>query len=128
VANRFRGEAALIAGTETLMLVVDINALILAEEETGLALKPLLDELDGSLRLKMIRALLWSALQANHPCNLLRAGEIIGEAGIAETREALAKAVAGAFPPRNAAEGGAKPDPQKAAGGTGNDSTADGAL
>lgn len=120
MSNPFRGEAELAVGDERLTLVFDINGLILAEEETGLDLKAMLEAVDGPLKLKLIRALLWAALSQRHPCNLLRAGEIVGEAGIKQTHAAITRALAAAFPKPEPKKQGAQADPQKAAGGTGN--------
>lgn len=128
--NRFRGEATLLAGAETFTLVADVNAFILAEDATELDLNALLKEIDRRpSSLKLARSVLWALLQQRHaPLNMLRAGEIIGDAGLIEARAAITSAIAAAFPkPKEGDAADADADPRPAAGGTGNDSTVVGA-
>lgn len=115
-ANPLRGEAAFAAGGETFTLAYDINAMILAEEQSGLDMDQLLDRLSRGTNVKAIRATIWAGLQRHHECNLLRAGEIMAEATVPVARAAMMKAIRSAFPP---AEAGEAANPRPAADGTG---------
>lgn len=116
MANPLKGEAAFQAGSETMTLVFDINALCNAEDASGMKTAELLTELDGGESMKVLRAIIWAGLQAKHPCNLLRAGEIIQAAGPGVAAKAMRDGLAAAFPPA-----GDKGDdrPQTATDGTG---------
>jgi len=125
--NRFRGEAELAAGDAKHTLVLDINALVLAEDALDADLTELINRLNGKVRLGTVRGMVWAALQHQpQPPNLLRAGEIVGEAGIGAAHTAVMKALSDALP--KAEKGKADADPRKATGGTGNGSSAAGAA
>jgi hypothetical protein len=115
-ANPLRGEASFEAEGQSYTLAYDINALVLAEEASGLDMDQLLDRLDRGLNLRVLRAVVWAGLQRDHECHLLRAGEIIGAAGIPVVAVAMRKGLMAAFP---AAEKAPPENPRKAAGGTG---------
>ncbi|AHE55536.1 hypothetical protein [Sphingomonas sanxanigenens] len=119
MANPLKGEATLKIGegddAEELTIVIDINALIEAEDASGLDLDQLLDGLQRGRSLKVQRALLWAGLQAKHPCSIGWAGNIISLATPGSVHEALTRAVIGAFPPAPTEPKAKKANPRKAA-------------
>lgn len=115
-ANPLRGEAEFEAAGERYTLSYDVNALILAEEASGMEIDKLLTALERGSSLKVLRAMIWAGLQAKHDCHLIQAGEIIQAATAGIAGDAMRKAIAGAFPPPAEAP---TENPPKAAGGTG---------
>lgn len=105
-ANPLRGESELNVGDATYKLALDVNAF--CSIESLLKLRPLeivqafTDSPDG---MAVPRALLWGALQKNHEMTLWEAGELMAEAGLIETRNALSKALALMFGMAKEAEG-----------------------
>jgi hypothetical protein len=116
MTNPLRGEASFEAGGTTFTLAYDINALVLAEEATGLEADALIERLDAGKSIKVLRAAIWAGLQLHHECHLLRAGEIMTEAGVSAAVTAMRKALMAAFPPAEKAKPG---NPRKAADATG---------
>jgi hypothetical protein len=116
-ANAMRGQAELEADGERYTLTYDVNSLILAEEAAGMDIDKILVALQRGNSLKVLRAMIWAGLQASHEdCRLIEAGEIIQAATASVAKEAMLKAIAGAFPAPAEAKG---KNPQKAADGTG---------
>jgi hypothetical protein len=115
-ANPLKGLATFEAGGIDYTLTYDVNALILAEEASGMDIDKLLAALDRGNSLKVLRAMVWAGLQAQHDCHLIEAGEIIQAATAGVAGDAMRKAIAGAFPPP--VEEPTK-NPRKAASGTG---------
>lgn len=97
--NPLRGEAVLEAGDKTYTLVMDINALCLAEEELGMSIDEILARYSGGTSATIVRALLWAALQVNHECSVEQTGQIMTEAGFVQSKTALEKAILVAMPP-----------------------------
>ena len=114
-ANPMLGEAAFDADGETFTLAYDIPALILAEDASGWDMPVLLDRLERG-NLKALRAVVWAGLQKHHPCNLLRATEIIAAARLNVVGDAMRKGIALAFPK---ADPDAPANPPAATNGTG---------
>lgn len=98
MSNPLRGEATLVAGTAAYTLVFDINALCLAEEALGMEVDELLARYSGGTSARLVRGLVWAALQAKHPCSLAEAGAIISEVGFVEAKATLEKALLLAMP------------------------------
>lgn len=96
--NPMRGEAALQAGDTTYTLICDINALCEAEAELGVDIDELLGRYSTGTSTRLVRGLVWAALQAKHPCSIEQAGEIITEAGFLPAKAALEKALMLAMP------------------------------
>lgn len=113
--NGMRGEAPL--GDET--LVFDVDALIRAEDETGLDTQELLAKFAGGLSLRLVRTMVWAGLLRHKPnATADDASALITAVGIEATAQALGTALEAAFP---SAEGKAKPTlTRKAKGGAGN--------
>lgn len=110
--NPLRGEATLQAGENAYTLICDINALCEAEAELGMDIDQLLASYSSGTSVRLVRGLIWAALQPRHPCTIERAGEIIAEAGFMPAKAALEKALLLAMPepqedksPKKAAKG-----------------------
>ena len=92
--NPLRGEAAL--GDHRLAL--DVNAFCAAQPV--LNMKPL-EMVSAFLAdgddLLLMRTLLWAALQRNHPCHELEAGEILTDAGPVAVRAVITEMMVAAF-------------------------------
>ncbi|QQN73954.1 hypothetical protein [Croceicoccus sp. YJ47] len=115
--NAIRGETTLKAGEETYTLLCDINALCLAEEQLGMDIDMLLARYSGGTSTRLVRGLLWAALQAKHECTIEQAGNIITDAGFLSAKAALETALLLAMPaPEDKKPGKA---PRKAKVGTG---------
>lgn len=125
--NPLRGEAALVAGEKTYVLVLDANAFCYAQPV--LAMKPLemvsafLEDGDDLL---LMRTLLWASLQRSHPCEEIEAGDILSDAGPAAVRSAITDMMVAAFGLRDNAEDkeAGKEQMTAAIPGTGSGSTA----
>ncbi len=96
--NPLRGEAVLNAGDTAYTLVCDINALCEAEAELGMDIDEILARYAAGTSTRLVRALVWAALQAKHPCPIDRAGEIVTEAGFLPAKAALEQALMLAMP------------------------------
>ncbi|EPR14196.1 hypothetical protein M527_29220 [Sphingobium indicum IP26] len=125
-ANPLRGEASIAIGETAYHLVLDVNAFCYAQ--SALAMKPL--EMVSSFLadgddILLTRTLLWAALQRNHPCHELEAGDILGEVGVPSVRAALTDMMVAAFGLREpGTEGKDGENPPKPTRGTGTGSTA----
>jgi hypothetical protein len=118
MANPHRGQVDLKAGEATYRLSFSINALCEIEDATGKSVNELAAEMGGAPRLSLIRVLLWGALRDHHEeVTLKQAGEIAGEAGMAETGEAIGNAFALAFPDAKEDPGSRPPKAGKAGRG-----------
>src|SRR3546814_1678827 len=82
MANAVKGEASLKAGDKEYTLVMSVNALCEAEDVLGMATDEILARYSSGLSVKLLRGLIWAALQTNHPCTVDEAGEIIEAAGV----------------------------------------------
>ena len=98
MSNPLRGEAALVVGEVSYTLVFDINALCLAEEALGMEVDELLARYSAGTSARLVRGMIWAALQAKHPCTLDAAGAIISEVGFVPAKAALEKALLLAMP------------------------------
>lgn len=115
MANPHRGQVTLQAGDTAYTLSFSVNALCVLEEELDMPVAKVATAMNDpeTVRLSLIRAVVWGALQDHHPeIDLAAAGSIASEAGIAATMEAVGRAFHLAFP--EAGEGADQPDPQKA--------------
>jgi len=115
MANKERGEVALVIGDETYTLRMSLNAV--AEIE-GLLDKGINDiaamvRNPKDFRIGTWRVLLWGSLREFHKVSLEEAGEIMGRAGINTIVDVVGEALQAAFP--EAVADGAKPEnPRKA--------------
>jgi hypothetical protein len=117
MANPMRGEGEVRIGERSFRLVIDINALIEAEDAARMDMQALLGEFEQGRSLKPLRALFWAALRKHHAdVHLVEAGELLSEAGLKAVAEPISKLLVAVFP---APSGDAKPRPRKAASGTG---------
>jgi hypothetical protein len=101
MANPHKGEVALEAGERTYTLRLSINAIAEIEDLLDTGFGELVSRLGAGeqFRLGTLRVVLWGGLRKHHKgLSLDDAGEIIGEAGIAATTEAISKAIALGFP------------------------------
>src|SRR3546814_10598106 len=70
-------------------LVMSVNALCEAEDVLGMATDEILASYSSGLSVKLLRGLIWAALQTNHPCTVDEAGEIIEAAGVPSDRKSV---------------------------------------
>lgn len=113
MANPNRGEVALPVGDREYRLSFSINAICELEEALNMPVSKIADGMNdaGSIRMSMIRTVVWAALQDHHDgVSVKEAGQIASEAGIPAVMEAIGKAFALAFP-----EAEDKANPRKAA-------------
>jgi hypothetical protein len=113
VPNPLRGEASFKAGDAEKTLVFDINVFCELEEETGLGVNELIEQMQGSPSFSLLRSIFCAGLQPKHPGTTKKeAGDIMSDAGLDEMTAALRKAIQAAMP--EAKEGGANPPRRKA--------------
>src|SRR3546814_5014828 len=93
MANAVKGEASLKAGDKEYTLVMSVNALCEADDVLGMATDEILARYSSGLSVKLLRGLIWAALQTNHPCTVDEAGEIIEAAGVPSAKTALEQAI-----------------------------------
>src|SRR3546814_13466412 len=98
MANAVKGEASLKAGDKEYTLVMSVNALCEAEDVLGMATDEILARYSSGLSVKLLRGLIWAALQTNHPCTVDEAGEIIEAAGVPSAKTALEQAILASMP------------------------------
>lgn len=125
--NPLKGEASLSVEGEDLLLVIDNNALVMAEGVTGesfvASVAHLVDcEEDGlAPKLGTLRAFLWAALRSEHPeLDLATCGDIVLRQRVDATA-AIVTALVGAMPKEPAQGEAAAPveTPADTIGGTG---------
>src|SRR3546814_4234945 len=75
-----------------------------------MATDEILARYSSGLSVKLLRGLIWAALQTNHPCTVDEAGEIIEAAGVPSAKTALEQAILASMP---AAEAEEKANPPK---------------
>lgn len=115
MANPLRGEATFKAGEVERTIVLDVNAFVEIEEDTGLGVNDLIMEMQGSPSFKLLRSIFCAGLQEKHPGTTAKeAGNIMSAAGIEEMTRALRTAIQAAMP--EATEEDANPPKQKAKG------------
>lgn len=96
--NPLRGEASIVLGDFTKILVFDVNAICLVENALDVTIFDLLGKLrTDDLSMIEARALLWAGLAKHHPCTLTEAGEVMSDAGMVPVVSALMSALAAAF-------------------------------
>lgn len=91
-ANPLRGEAPLLVGKTTYKLAIDPNAFVYAEEAYGKLTDQLIadaDKLGERVNMKLVRTLVWAALQKYHACSQSEAGDIIADATYPVARDAV---------------------------------------
>lgn len=120
MANAMKGETSLKAGSKEYILVMNINALCEAEDALGMATDEILARYSAGLSVKLLRGLIWAALQAKHPCTVDEAGQIIEAAGVPVAKAALEQAILASMPAPEAAEG--ENPPKRGRAGTGSSS------
>lgn len=98
MANPFRGEASLEAGSKVYTLCISVNALCEAEEVLGVDTDVLVAKYATGTSLILLRGLVWAALQEKHPCSIDEAGEIISVASVVSAKAAVEKALVAAMP------------------------------
>lgn len=97
--NPLRGEASFKAGAARYTIVFDVNAFCDLEDETGLGVGELIDQIQDRPSFKLLRSIFCAGLQARHPrTTLAEAGEIMADAGLDEMKTALANALKAAMP------------------------------
>jgi hypothetical protein len=99
VPNPLRGEASFKAGAASFTLVFDINVFCELEDETGLDLPALIDQIQDKPSMKLLRSIFCAGLQNHHPkTSLAEAGEIMSDAGMDGVKDALSRALKAAMP------------------------------
>lgn len=115
MVNPIRGQAICELGDgTTLTLVVDFEALAIAEEVADKGVNDLLAEMGGEPRMKTMRAIIYGALRERHPdLDLQSVGSILlSPADGTIVSQALGRAIAGAF----SETGGAQNPPAPSSG------------
>lgn len=121
MANPYRGQTKFKAGEKDYTLSFSINSLCELEDLLGESVNTVAAQISNpaAVRMKTVRALIWAALQDNHPdVTLEQAGDITSEAGLPATMAAVGAAFAGAFPETAGEAKGGADRPQKAGGGS----------
>jgi hypothetical protein len=116
MANINRGEATFVVKGQHYNLVLDTNSICEIEEATGEGFVSLSLSLGDINRIKIthIRATLWGAMRANHPeVSMQAAGQMLAEAGLADTLKTLRTLMERAFPKPEASESANGSRPQK---------------
>lgn len=99
MANPHRGQVSLKAGDTIYTLSLSANAICELEDHTGREIGDIASALNGSVGMKMVRALVWAALQDHHPeIDIKGAGNVITAAGMHACMEAIGAAFQRAFP------------------------------
>lgn len=101
-----KGEVEFEADGKKYTLSYSVNALCALEDEVGQGIVGILGEVQAweqepvSIRLKLLRAMLWAGLQDRHPeVDVKKAGEILTSIGdIAGASNLVGDALAAAFP------------------------------
>lgn len=117
--NPFRGESPLVVDGRAYTLMLDFNALCIAESALGIDIDEIIPRYERGLSLTLVRGLVWAALQRVHPeITLDMTGDLIAQAGLPVAREALNLALTNAFGGQAEKEG-AKNPPKRGRAGTG---------
>lgn len=103
MANKFRGEAAILRSVEdggNLTLVIDANAFCEIEDVTGDGLEAVIQKMatKAGVRLSFVRALLYAGLKRNHALTLEQAGDLITDVGLEPIIKAITEAMQAALP------------------------------
>jgi hypothetical protein len=123
VANPLRGQASFKAGASEFTLVFDINTFCELEDETGLAVAELVDQIQDKPSFKLLRSIFCAGLQAHHPQTAIKeAGEIMSDAGLDVMKDALARALKAAMPAPSGDKAGAEGKAPRKRAGTGSPS------
>lgn len=116
MSNPLRGEAEFKAGSEIRTLVFNVNVFCELEDDTGLAINELIEQVQGKPSFSLLRSIFHAGLRTKHPSlTKEEAGDVISDAGMEEATKALQQAIQRAMP---APKVGPK-NPPKAAAGTG---------
>lgn len=118
MANPHKGEVSFEASGKTWSLRYSTNALCELEDDLDRGIGDVIESLQTSPRLNMLRAVLRAGL-SGHKVNQQQAGDLIDELGFDRTRELIGTAFARAFPPVEEAGDGERP---RKGGGTGRSS------
>lgn len=87
-----------------------INALCDLEDQTGLGVTELVEQLQSKPKMTFIRVCFWAGLREHDPdLNLASAGNVVEALGLAEAAKILGQAVASAFPTPMEKEGDQNP-------------------
>lgn len=119
MANPNRGEVDLIAGDQTFIMRMSINAVVNLEDHFDMGINQIAQKLSDPerMRIRDLRTIVLHTLKEHNPdLTELQAGEIVGKAGFAATGEAIQKAMQAAFPD---AKAGAERPPKAKRVGTG---------
>lgn len=100
MANKERGEVELVAGGQTYILRMSINAVAEIEEFLDKGINDIVAMVRDprDFRIGTWRVLLWGALREFHKVSLDEAGEIMGAAGVDQVVAKMGAAMTAAFP------------------------------
>lgn len=123
MANPLKGELEFVQDGSTYVLVLDVNALCAAEHLLNLKAQQISHALATGGHMSVLRGLLWAGLKRHHDLTLEEAGRLLQAIGLERATQLMDEALRLSFPdPKK----DAKPNPRKAARGTGPRSTATG--
>lgn len=99
MVNPLRGEASFKAGASEFVLVFDINTFCELEDETGLGMTELIEQVQSKPSFKLLRSIFCAGLQDRHSGTTIKeAGEIMSDAGLDVMKSALQRALQAAMP------------------------------
>lgn len=103
MANIHRGEVNLTSSNKNFVLRLTINSLCefesVVQMDATQAIEQFLEASRvGSIKLRIVRALLWAALLEKHQMTLDDAGKLIDEVGLKDILDAIGNAIIAAFP------------------------------
>lgn len=101
MANLHRGQIPLKTGEQEFTLSFSINAMCELEDLLDCSINEVAAKVQDpkQMRVGFVRAIIWAALQDNHPdIDLQQAGKIATDAGMPAVMEAVTKCLIAAFP------------------------------
>lgn len=117
MGNPHRGEVPFVVGERSFTLCLSVNSLARLEKAMGMGINRISAKLSNTedMYLGDWVLVLWVALSKHHPdISQEAAGDLLGEAGLDATVNALGEAMSNAFP--DAQKGGGRPSPAAQAG------------
>lgn len=104
-ANSEKGEVSLVAGGQTYTLRLDMNAICLIQDKSGLGIVEALSVLQSGKFDPVMRVILWGMLVDGHPdMSVEAAGRLLPAGGVVELLDKMRSAINAAFPAPEPAE------------------------
>lgn len=119
MANPLRGELEFVHAGQKYVLLLDVNALCMAEALLGLKSHEITQSIVAGGHMSALRGVLWAGLKEHHDLSLDEAGRLLQALSVATATQKMVAAIKLSFPPPKAP----KDRPRTAARGTGSNST-----